>query len=195
MSFSAKNKVTFHEVIAGSPDTISTTPDYACTAIVSTQTDGLIAKKQTTWTITTDDFSSTFLTFLKAAIGTTQPTEADTRYYEDGTESTAGPGSSAGTGKRYVMVRYGGVMTDAFIHTGVANCYVTDASWAHTTQYEEVIEPALEIKTLVQGAGNDIALAVGLWDSAILETSGPSPALPTTLTGGTRGDDYHCQAA
>lgn len=194
MSFTAKNRVDLFEITSGSPDTITTTPAYACTAIVSTQTDGLVAKKQTTWTIQTDDFSSTYLTFLKDAVGTSQPSDADTRYYEDGTESTAGPGASAGSGKRYVMIRYGGVMTDDFIHVAVANCYVTDESWAHQTTYEEVIEPAFEVKTLTQTTGNDITIASGNWAGGIVETSAPSPALPTTLTGGTRGEDYHMQA-
>lgn len=189
MSYTAQNKLAMYEVTGGTPDTITTTPAYTCTAIVSTQTDGLIAKKQTTWTITTDDFSSTFLDFLKLAVGTQQPSEQDTQYYEDGTERNTGPGNSAGDGKRYVMIKYGGNTTDGKIHVGVANCYVTDASWAHTTTYEEVIEPAFEIKTLTQATGNSIAIAAGNWDSAIIDTVGP-PAVPTTLAGGTRGDDY-----
>ena len=195
MSFTAKNKITMHELIAGSPDTYNDVPDYSCTAIISAAVDGMTSKKSTTWGITTDDFSTTFLDFLEAAIGTTQPTDADPKKYEDGVESTAGVSSSAGNGKRYIMFRYGGVTTDAFIHVAIANCFVTDNSWAHTTTYEETIEPAFEIKTILQAAGNSPVLSVGGFDSAIVQTTTPTPTLPTALTGGTYGKDYGMEAA
>jgi hypothetical protein len=67
---------------------------------------------------------------------------------------------------------------------------VTNSSWGHTTKWEEVTKPALEYKTIKQEAGNAITLASGLWDSGILDTSTPSPALPTSIAALTYGSDY-----
>lgn len=195
MSTGAKNKVQFHAITDGSPDTIITTPTYAGTKLIGSTTDGLIKRKSTTWDFETDDFSPAVLDFMNDAVPETEPSETTAEKYEDGTVSAAASVASS-TITRYVMVKYGGLSDDGgFVHTAVGVFYITPASFAHSTKFEEVTKPAFQAKGLKQKTGNNIALAVGLWDAAIVQTTTPTPALPTQIAGGTYGEDYFLEAA
>lgn len=191
----AGGKVQFHAVIAGAPDTISTTPTWACTKIISTNPDGLISKKQVTIAFEIDDFSDATLTALKALVSDVEPSETTAEKYETGVESSEGGAAASGTVVRSVMIKYGGILSSTKIHVIVAHGYVTNASWAHTTKFEDVTKPALEYKTAKLATAGNIALAAGVWDNTIVKTTTPSPALPTSITTGTYGDDYGLERA
>lgn len=194
MGYGAASKVQFHVVVAGSPDTISTTPDWACTKIISTNPDGLISKKQVTVSFEIDDFSDATLTALKTLVSASDPSDTAAEFYEGGEESAEGTTSSS-TVTRCVMVKYGGYLSATKVHVIVAHGYVTNASWAHTTKWEEVTKPALEYKTSKLATAGNLAIAAGVWDDTIVETTGPTPALPTSITTGTYGNDYGLQRA
>lgn len=195
MAYGAKNKVQFHVITAGSPDTINTTPTLASTKLIGTTMDGLIAKKSTTWDFETDQFDDTLLTAMKALVTTTEPSETTAEKYEDGVESTAGAASASSSVTRSVMIKYGGELSGTHIHVGVAAGYVSQTSWGHTTKWEEVTKPTLQYITVKQATGNAITLAAGVWDAAIVQTTTPTPALPTSIAAETYGDDYALEAA
>lgn len=195
MAYGAKNKVQFHPITPGSPDTINTTPTLASTKLIGTTMDGLIAKKSTTWDFETDQFDDTLLTAMKALVTTTEPSETTAEKYEDGTESTAGAASASSSVTRSVMIKYGGQLSGTHIHVGVAAGYVSQTSWGHTTKWEEVTKPTLQYITVKQATGNAITLAAGVWDAAIVQTTTPTPALPTSIAAETYGDDYALEAA
>lgn len=189
------NKVQFHAVIAGAPDTISATPTWTCTKIISTNPDGLISKKAVTIAFEIDDFSRTTLTALKALVSDVEPTDATAEKYENGTESTEGGAGGSGTLVRSVMVKYGGWLSSTYVHVILAHGYVTNASWAHTTKFDEVSKPALEYKTVKLGTSGNLAIPSGVWDNTIVKTSSPTPALPTSITTGTYGNDFDAERA
>lgn len=188
-------KCQLHEITAGSPDTISTTPTLAFTQIISTAFDGLISKKSVTATFEIDQYDDTLLTALKTLVSETEPSESEAEKYEDGDESTEGGAGGSSSLTRSVMIKYGGELSATHLHVAVAAGYVTNNSWAHTTKWEEVTKPAMEYKTVKQDVGNAITLASGVWDGAIVETSAPTPALPTSIAAETYGDDYALQKA
>lgn len=191
----AANKLQLHKITAGSPDTIITTPTLACTQIISTNPDGLISKKQVTISFEIDQCDDTLLTALKDLVGTVEPSDSEAEKYEDGTESSEGGASSTAGVTRSVLIKYGTDLSATHLHVIVASGWVTNASWAHTTKYNEVTKPALEYKTAKQAAGNAITIAAGVWDSAIVQTTTPTPALPTSIAAATYGDDYALQKA
>lgn len=195
MAYGAANKVQFHVITPGSPDTISTTPDLACTAIIGTTMDGLISKKSTTWDFEIDQFDDDLLTALKALVTDTEPSETTAEKHENGVESTAGAASSSSTVTRSVMVKYGGDLSATHLHVGLAAGYVSQSSWGHTTKWEEVTKPTLQYITVKQATGNAITIAAGVWDATIVQTTTPTPALPTSIAAATYGDDYALQKA
>lgn len=195
MAKGAANKVQFHKITDGNPDTINTTPDLACTAIIGTTTNGLISKKSTTWDFEIDQYDEDLLTAMEALITDTEPSDTEAEKYEDGVESTAGSAAASGSVIRSVMIKYGGDLTATHMHVAVASGYVTPESWAHTTKYEDVTKPTLQYITSKQETGNNLSLAAGVWDATIVQTSAPSPALPTQIAGGEYGKDYSLQKA
>ena len=195
MAYGAKNKVQFHLITPGSPDTINTTPTLASTKIIGTTMDGLIAKKSTTWDFEIDQYDDTLLTAVKSLVTATEPTDTTAEKYEDGVESTAGAASASSSVTRSVMVKYGGELSATHIHVGVAAGYMTQSTWGHTTKWEEVTKPALQFITVKQATGNAITLAAGLWDATIVQTTTPTPALPTSIAAESYGDDYALEAA
>lgn len=195
MAYGAANKVQFHEITAGSPDTISTTPDLSCTAIIGTTVDGLISKKSTTWDFEIDQYDDTLLTALETLVTATEPSETTAEKYESGVESSAGSASASSSVTRSVMIKYGGDLSATHMHVGVAAGYVSNTSWGHTTKWEEVTKPTLQYITVKQAAGNAITLAAGVWDAAIVQTTTPTPALPTSIAAATYGADYALEKA
>lgn len=183
------NRAQFHVPTPGSPDTLSTTPDYTCEKIISTNPDGLISKKQVTISMEIDDYSVTSLTALIALVSESDPAEDTAEYYEN--DELSAEGTSGGTTvTRSVLIKYGGWLSSTKVHVIIAMGYVTNASWAHTTKHGEKTKPALEYKTMKQTTGNTIVLDEDLFDGTIVDVTSPSPALPTALTGGTYGGDY-----
>lgn len=182
----AQNKATFHVVTPGTPDTIPSTPTYSNTQLISTQTDGLIAKKDVVFTFETDEKSEAILTFMGNAIPDTEPSETEAEKYETGVASTQGAATS-GTFTRHVMIRYGSLLQGGTkIHLQIGHGYVQSESGGETNKWEEVTKPAFSFKCIKQKAGNTIVLTTGHYDDDIISTSG----VPTALTGGTRGGDY-----
>lgn len=190
----AANKVQFHVITPGSPDTISATPTLACEQIIATTSDGLISKKQVTYSFEIDQYDDDLLTAMEALVSENDVTSEEAEKYENGTESSEGAASGSTT-TRSVMVKYGSDLSATHMHVAVAAGWVTNASWGWTTNYTDKTKPSLEYKTAKQAAGNAITLASGVWDSAIVETTGPTPSLPTSIAASTYGGDYALQKA
>ncbi len=190
----AANKVQFHVITPGSPDTITTTPDLACEQIIGTTSDGLISKKQVTYDFEIDQYDDDLLTAMKALVSENDVTSEEAVKYENGTESSEGAASGTTT-TRSVMIKYGSDLSATHMHVAVAAGWVTNASWAWTTNFTDTTKPTLQYKTAKQAAGNAITLASGVWDNALVQTTTPTPALPTSIAASTYGDDYALEKA
>jgi hypothetical protein len=187
MGYGAGNRLQLHEITAGSPDTISTTPDAVMDQTISSAWDKLL-KLGAGLTLDQDKYDQDTTDFLIDAVPEVLPPDpTSAEKYENGTDSSQGTAASSYTGKRYVFGWYGGLNpagTTRNIRLGP--CYIAQESGAITTAWGTPTKPTFQLKGMKQAAGNAITIAVGFWNTGLVTPAG-SPAAPTSIPAASYG--------
>lgn len=191
MASGGGNRLQLHEITPGSPDTIvSATPTIVMNQTISSAWDKMLHLGAQI-TLDQDKYDDVLIDFLIDAVPVTVPADATTaEKYEDGVDSDQGTSTAGYTGNRYVFGWYGGVNpagTKRHFRVGVG--YIAQESGAFTTSYGTPTKPSFILKGMKQTASNSIVIASTFYSGTLVDTVAPSPALPTSVAGGTYGTE------